>query len=568
MNKIYYLTGLLITVFYVANANTLTKSSDTLSNKKYAYIIKKVNENRSDTILSKVYAKAWLFKAKKEYNSLQAVQAYRHLMYMENKRYLLHYSDSLLLESLKTKDNTIIGNAYLTKGIIYYDMKQLDKAVDNYMQASKYISLTEDTYSSYKLKYSIAHSKYYLGFYDEALTLFNECLLYFKEENDRAYLNTLHSIGLCYTKLKAYQLSSQFNKMGLLMSKELENPEMIDYFNHSEGVNHYFLKNYTQAIKILTDCVPSFIKFQDKANLNVANFYIAKSYWALGQEEKAVEYLLKVDKGIEEHNYLRPDLRENFELLILYYKKNNNTDAQLLYINKLLKADKVLTENFKYLFRKIIKELDTAQLLEEKNAIEQSKKIQQIGFSSIILILIGLLIYAIHNHFQNKKHYKIRFEELMKNDRALLQAKKRAEDAPEDIKINPDVVQKILSNLEKFENSKRILTKDLSINKLAAMIGTNPRYAAKIIQTYRNKKSIDYISGLKIDYVVNLLKNEKIFRKYTNTALAEEVGFSSAHTFSTAFKRVTGISVTYFIESLNQQEEEKGDTAFDLVVDK
>lgn len=529
-------------------------TSDSLSKKNYDYFINKINTFKKDTATAKIYAQAWLNKAKQENNWEQSAKAYRSLMYCVHKKHWIRYSDSLLVESLRSKNNLLIGNAFLTKGILYYDRKELKKALDYYIEANKYLALTKNQYAINKVKYSIAHTKYYLGFYDEAIALFNQCLVYFKEENDRAYLNTVHSLGLCYSKIKDYQTSSDYNKLGIEMSSELENDEMILYFNHSEGVNAYFKNNFDESIKTLLHCISGLEDKNDLANLTVANFYIAKSYWSLGNPDKSLEYLIQVDNAFGEQKYIRPDLRENYELLIQYYQKKGNKEAQLLYINKLLKADSLMNQNFKYLSKKIFKEFDTHELIEEKNNIERAKDIQQKVYFGLIASLLLVFTVLIVIHIQNRKKFKKRFEELLY--RNAMTEKKPVNHSPGELNINPKLVEMILENLERFENSTKFLQKDLTITKLANLLNTNPKYAAKVIRHYRHKKSIDYISSLKIDYVVNLLMTESKYRNYTNTALADEVGFNTTQNFCNAFKKHTGLSPTYFIEGLKKIKQE------------
>src|SRR5690606_12644304 len=112
----------------------------------------------------------------------------------------LTYADSMIYTANKSKDESLIGSAYLSKGIVYYGQKNHIQALDNYLIANGYISKTSDDYQKYKVQYSIAHIKYYLGFYGEAIALFEGCLKYFKNTNTRAYLNTIHSLALCYNR--------------------------------------------------------------------------------------------------------------------------------------------------------------------------------------------------------------------------------------------------------------------------------------------------------------------------------------------------------------------------------
>lgn len=225
-----------------------------LEAKNFSYFEESINQ--SDSVKSKQIAKLWITKSKSEKNCIQLTKAYRAIIFLESENNRLKYADSLLTAAKKTKDAEIIGQAYLTKGIIYYNQKKHNQALDNYLLADGYISQTRNKKAFYKVKYSIAHTKYYLGFYDEAISLFQECLIYFEEESDIAYLNTLHSLGLCYNKIAKYNKSSYYNKIGLQSCIDLENTTMIAYFNHSEAINNYGNGNYKRAIAELKKSIP------------------------------------------------------------------------------------------------------------------------------------------------------------------------------------------------------------------------------------------------------------------------------------------------------------------------
>ena len=120
--------------------------------------------------------------------------------------------------------------------------------------------------------------------------------------------------------------------------------------------------------------------------------------------------------------------------------------------------------------------------------------------------------------------------------------------------INQDKIKSLLKQLEKFEKDDKFLEKDLTSNKLAVVFGTNAKYLSKIIYHYRGKKFVDYINDLKVDYLISLLQNDKAVRKYSNKALAEEVGFSSTQRFTNAFFARTGMPVSFFIQEIKKDE--------------
>lgn len=521
---------------------------DSLSNKNYEYFSNNIRYEEKDSIKELLYAQSWLSKAKRENNFGQMALSYKALIYKNDKKLQLIYADSMLATAKRTTDIELIGSVYMTKGAVYYDRKEHIKALDNYLIADEYISKTNNHYLIYKAKYVIGLIKNHLGFYDEATALFQECIKYFKGKNDRAYLNSLHSLGLCYNRIGKYKLCSQINQTGLNEGLRFKNLEMEPYFIHSEGVNQYFKHNYSDAIKKLKVALPAVIHNKDFANETTAYFYIGKSYWAQELQEKALPYLKKIDDAFQKQKYIRPDLREAYEILIDYYQQRNNRELELYYVSTLLKVDQVLHKDFKYLSGKIHKEYDTKKLLQRQRNNEQYWTIVVCIIITIMTVIIAVLA---HRHYKNKRL----FEELMNRKPETNQSSISNYTSKEtELDINPEVIAAILKNLEKFERNKKYLEKDMTLAKMASLLNTNMKYVSKIIARYRDKGTVDYISNLKIDHIIELLKNENKYRNYTNKALGEESGFGSTQNFTRAFNNRTGLSPTYFISKLRSQQ--------------
>ncbi|WP_284653176.1 AraC family transcriptional regulator [Flavobacterium terrisoli] len=565
------LLSVVLLISYCAVAQLPIRSSDTLTSKDFEYLSNGFSSNLNNPFKSKIYAQAWLQKAKTEKeNYSQLALAYKALILSAEKKFRLLYADSMVAAAKQTKDIELIGSAYMTKGIVQYDCKEQIKALDNYLIADKYISQTTNQYLIYKIKYGIAQVKYYLGFYDEAISLFRECIDYFKEENDRAYLNSIHCLGLCYNRIGNYEWCTLTNQMGIDEGKKLEDTGMEFYFDHSEGVNQCGKRNYTVAIQKLTSALPGVTNLKDFANESVAYFYIGKSYWELKQQQKAVSYLKKVDAIFEKEKYIRPDLRESYEILIDYYKNKGDTKSQLYYINQLLRVDHVLGQNYKYLLRKIVKEYDTKELLKSKQEIENAMTFRTIIGFGIITLMALIILYLAYRHFKNKRL----FEEVMKRDttqprildetnekivldvatnqKAIEQIIPESNNKQTTQEISPDIEAGILKRLEKLELNKKYLEKDMTLVKMASLLNTNTKYVTKVIAKHRGKGTIDYITDLKTDYIIEILKKESKYRNYTNKALGEEAGFGSTQNFTRAFKVRTGITPTYFIYKLKK----------------
>ena len=530
------------------------KIPDTLRSKDYNYLFERLKALEDGSVKQSVYLQSFLHKAKSEKKPEKIIDGYKNYVHHSPENLKLVYADSMIYVAKKSRDNTLIGSAYLTKGIVYYAQKKHNYALDNYLIANNFISKTNDNYLIYKVKYNIANIKYYLRFYDEAISLFRECIAYFKEENTRAYLNSLHLMGLCYNRIGNYGLCSETNEKGLAEGKRLDNNEMESYFIHSEGINQYFKNNYATAIKKITYSLPVIKENEDFANESVGYFYIGKSYWALNKPEMALPYFRKVDEIFDAKSYIRPDLLENYELIIRYYKSQNNLKAQLHYIEKLLKADRILDTKYEYLSGRIRKEYDTKEIISERNNIKtllDRRKYNDFIFIVVITFLFFSILFLVYRHFRNKSMYRQKFEALMKKTEVAKVETKNITNGIED--INQDTVAAVLKQLEKFEKDKKFLEKDMTAAKLTVAFGSNAKYLSKIIYHYRGKKFVEYINDLKVDYLIKLMKEDKMLRNYKNKALAEEVGFSSTQRFATAFYSKTGMPPSYFIEELKKK---------------
>lgn len=534
------------------------RSVDSLKEQTYDALFDKIESPRSPSYLKEIYLKAFIDKAKSESNIKEIVEGYKNYVYHVSDKPSIVYTDSMVIASLTSGDNALIGSAYLTKGVVYYAHKDYPKALENYLVANEYILKTGDQYLTNKVKYNIAQIKNYTGDYEEAIALFEECAEFFKDKHKRAYLNTLHSIALCHNKMGNYGYSSDLCAQGILEGKRLLEFSMESYFIHLEGINHYFRENFAIAVEKIKFSLTTLHSNNDFANESIGCYYIGKSYLALKQVDLAIAYFRKVDEIFDVNGYIRIDLRDTYELLINHYEEAGDLNLKLYYINKLLEVDSSLKVDYSFLSNKIIKGYDTKALIRSKEEIlmqlKRGKKISLYKTYGLVLLVVLLLIKT-YVDIRNQRKYKQRFNDLMqvnKNELAVTSFKKEVNKA--ELDINQEAVEMLLRQLENFEKNKKYLEKDWTLVKLAAAFNSNTKYLSKVILHYRDKKFVEYINGLKVDYVIELLRSNKKARNYTNKALGVEAGFSSTQRFTAAFKMQTGISPTYFITELNNRE--------------
>lgn len=90
-----------------------------------------------------------------------------------------------------------------------------------------------------------------------------------------------------------------------------------------------------------------------------------------------------------------------------------------------------------------------------------------------------------------------------------------------------------------MKDEKAFLQPDISIEKVAAQLGTNRFYISRLVNVEQSMTFRDYINSLRIDYAKDYMK---LHPTETQEQVALICGFSSASYFNRKFKQVTGLS--------------------------
>ena len=117
--------------------------------------------------------------------------------------------------------------------------------------------------------------------------------------------------------------------------------------------------------------------------------------------------------------------------------------------------------------------------------------------------------------------------------------------------MDEDQLAIIAKGLEEFERSRGYLDATITLKSVAQSIETNSSYLSKYINEIQGTNFSQYISALRIQYAIYKLQEDRTLRSYTIEAIASEVGFSNTRSFTNHFKRITGITVSYFIKRLS-----------------
>lgn len=538
--------------------------------------LKKKYENYSDNNENAIpYVNAYIKKAKQEYNYSQLKQAYEDYSYYSgNKKIKIKYADSAIIAAKKTEDKDLISSAYLYKGSLYYYYdKNYQSALREYLQAFDYSKNGSDDYLRHKVIYQMGLVKSYLGYYNEAIEHFKECIFYFEPKtkgNDhrliiynstKGYLNSLHQIAVCYRNVQDYKKADSIINVGLTFAKIKDFSSEKAYLTKCKGISEYNLKKYNSAIILLQKSLPYLNKDEDFYWVSVSDFYIGKSYLGLGKENVAIKQFEKVDSIFQKRQFIVPELLENYNFLINYYHRKKDSGKELEYSKKLLTADSILNKDFKYLSAKIHKDYDKQILEESKNKLETHNKWGLGTIAILIFILIALALLA-WKYYKNEKHIKLKYQEL---ENKLQEREKPASLSYENIStygksiLNEDVFKDLQKKLLDFENNNEFIEKGLSLTLLAEKLNTNTSYLSQYINDTMEMNFNKYLSSLRINYITKQMYINPNYLKLKIQGLADNCGIASRQNFSDLFQEINGIRPADFIKQRKKELEEQGD---------
>lgn len=173
----------------------------------------------------------------------------------------------------------------------------------------------------------------------------------------------------------------------------------------------------------------------------------------------------------------------------------------------------------------------------------------------IVLVLLFAVLYTVNKAKRKRLKEIIGYLEVTNN--LLVKSYTDKKEPNKKIAISTETEQSILAKLKRFESSTKYTNKDMSLATLAAQFDVNTKYLSEIINKHYQDNFNTYINRLRINYIIEKLKNEPEYLNYKISYLADESGFSSHSSFATVFKSITGIAPTIFIDLIGKEVNKK-----------
>ncbi|WP_103069488.1 helix-turn-helix domain-containing protein [Aquimarina sediminis] len=525
--------------------------SDSLENKSYDELWKLFVTHYKDSVFAKKISNTYLNRAKNDNDVIKTANGYRMFFEInaDDPKIALVYVDSMIAITKGVKHEYYPARGHLLKGYLLQKTEKFDQALEAYMLSKKYAEISNNMEHLIVIRHNIAILKTAIGKDSEALETYKENynLLVTKDIIKKfrsEYIGTLYQLSDSYNRLKKYDSAHFYLKKGIKATLSGDKPYFYTNLLSSYGINSYYRKEYTTAL----DSLKKSLALSDRKKPFITYLYLGKTLLKLKQEEKAIDYLKKVDSAVHVSNYSL-ETREAFTLLIDHFKKNDDKSNQLRIMEKLITLDSSFSIKNKRLHIDLVKKYNV-KLIQDKEELINSIKNQSETTINRIWLFGGIVVLIISlGYFYYYKRRKIGYEKTYKEILLSVQKKKQK---TKDIELAPELKQEILKRLDELEKNMFFLKNDLTQSNVAKKLKTNSTYLSRIINMDKQKNFANYINDLRIEYCLQQIKNDKKFRHYSITSMAKEVGFNNIQSFVKAFYKQKGCNPTEYLKSIEK----------------
>jgi AraC-like DNA-binding protein len=573
-------------LFFFISSTVFSQKNSELSYKEYALLQDKVRSCANSNVDS-----AFVFADKIERSSnyshktfASGAKAYLFQLKEDSIRSKQYYEQAFkLLGKVKQSKEKSILNADLLNygGLIDWRKNNLKAAFDKFEKGLSIAKKQNDQIRMVKFYMNISLINIEVGNYKAAILslkesnkIINQIKHSFSEEKFTNYKSNINfnlgrafekAYGKNYSNPKLLDSAEHYYTKSITYSKNYLNTKLNSKMSLG---NIYYMKNdFANAEKVYYDVLLYSEENNLQPELFIASYNLGSLFFNSKDYDKSLYFFKKVD-SIYQMNKVNDlyYINSNYYLAKIYTIKDNPQEA-LKYSDKYFdkfeqiqsKLDNEVQEvNFR------LGNVNVKKDMEELQTKNQNKirfwNLMIFLFVGVLLVLIVLYVKSVKKKRETDKkvnalieEYKLRLE---LNDAAPVSIDKEEvviESIPKMVaKMNLDLEkeEEIFEKLKQLEKKHYYLNSDFTQQSVAKKIKTNTSYLSYVVNKRFGKTFSEYSNELKINYVINELITNSIYRKYSTQALAESVGFKNAISFTKSFSKRTGVTPTQFTKKL------------------
>lgn len=461
--------------------------------------------------------------------------------------------------NLPTDDKRICANAYLKLWLYYFEIYDFEKLYESLIRANDiFTDIGEENAtlcSYYGMFYlTLASQSHDESMGKKALTYLKKAFAISVKQKDAATYDVVFTnlVTSAVTQKLLGSISHEWNVYRSLPKKSPVNLHECNVMLYN-GVYCLMKKEYSSAYKYFMrqfDVTPKSEAYERYHYIALTNAADAQAN--MGDFIGAIA-TMKRSEAIAEHSDIKDMRIEVYELLADYYKSAGQEKMSSHYLRRYYELrDSVLSakevakaKDFEFLnkMNKVEQQLDQ---------IDQQQQISHLLMAVALLIIIIVVVFAVIVWRKNRQLGQ-RNHELYARNRELLEAEsnepkdsgKEGKYKNSNLKTDEkDLIMERISSV--MANTDEICSQQFSAARLAELTGDSyPRLSQVINERYHCNFNM-LLNRYRIREACRRIEADKE-RRLTIEAIANEVGFKSRTTFTTAFKHFTGLTPTDYI---------------------
>ncbi|WP_104812384.1 helix-turn-helix domain-containing protein [Aureitalea marina] len=556
---------------YAQQAESLDQLSD-------EQLLTMFDEVIQDSLAAERVARIYLDRARKEKDTIKMARGYDRLARIFSLERNIQFADSVITLTADLNHITYPALGYILRGYNFQLGDDLVNCTRNYLEAYKLSIQNENSLQQVYLLDKLIYKKAIWGNRIEALKLQKRRDELVQDKNYIEKLRSANRIGVEFDVeeilLNDFIVSSEnyafiYYNMRRLDSARVYLKEALKLLENYKGEHldyhrnwviefqmelEYIAENYKESIRIGDSIISGGTGIYMSSSLFNAYMIAGLSRTKmLNNYESGLTMMLKADSIFStEKIRIQPYKRELFDTLLGYYRSIDDDKSQMKYLSRLITFDSIMRVNYQYFEPELIKELETNELIAQKQELlarlNRNKRVNGIKIG-VLFGFVLLSCWALVYYYRKHVLYRKRYESLKSNSGPTARKSKMRRQ-----EISDEVIREILDRLEQFERKKAYLSADISLNSIARSFGTNAKYLSSVINLNKGKNFSQYINSLRTQYAFDRLREDRMFQRYTIRAVAGESGFNRAESFSKAFYRNFGIYPSYYIKKLEKDE--------------
>lgn len=483
-----------------------------------------------------------------------------------------------------------VVNAYLQSGYIYYFRGHFAKAFSLYQQGLK-ISEHSKTKPYVAELYKCVGNVYFMyKDFETALKYYTDGLRLNKTYPDNQAVYQLQLNTACtYSNLgKVAQAYVHYNKAQQIGHDGT--PKNV-FFN-----KYYFAfiketdKRYDEAIALLKPLLP-YIREQHLPVHYTCSVYesLYRLYEKKGDKDSLIYYMDKCLVTAEKTGYLSL-FTEVLEKLSNVHKTKGDRIKANQYMARyqslvdssfnLREFNKVKNIQFLYEMEKIEKKIQILNAEKEQGQAQIRSQRKALFLILVVTLIIATLLVVVWRQKQtlnqsyrslfsiNKKMNSMH-KQLVQADMksmAVIEKQPAGNNHEKEIKYKSSNLKDVqwqnlieqITNV--MENTLEFANEDFSLDRLAALTGSNSKYVSQVINEHYGKNFKNFINEYRVRLACARLSDDENYGNYSIRGIASSVGYRSYTTFVNVFRAYTGIMPSAYQRMAKEDKNVQDDT--------